>query len=114
MIFSVDEYRQFVSTDELDQVLEFRIQALESFICKYTNNNFINRETGERDYPPDVKLGAIEMMHWDANNRAKAGVASETLSRHSVSYFEPSEGNYSAGFPASVVGFLKPYMKARF
>ena len=114
MLISVDEYRQFVSTDEPDQVLEFRIQALESFICKYTNNNFINRETGEKDYPPDVKLGAIEMMRWSTNNRDKAGIASETLSRHSVSYFDVSESNYSAGFPMSVVGFLKPYMRARF
>lgn len=114
MIFSVDEYRQFVSTDELDQVLEFRIQALESFVCKYTNNDFINRKTGEKEYPPDVKMGAIEMLRWSTNNRDKAGIASETLSRHSVSYFDASESNYSAGFPVSLTGFLKPYMKARF
>ena len=114
MIISVDELRQFVNTDESDSALEFRIQALESFICKYTNNDFINRETGEKDYPSDVKMGAIEMFRWNMNNKDKAGIASETLSRHSVSYFDASESNYSAGFPVSVVGFLKPYMKARF
>lgn len=114
MIFSVDEFRQFVSTDESDQLLEMKIQAVESFICKYTNNDFINRITGAKDYPLDVKTGAIEMLHWSINNREKAGIASETLSRHSVSYFDASEGNYSAGFPLAVVGFLKPYMKARF
>lgn len=114
MIFSVDEFRQFVPTDESDQLLEMRIQAVESFICKYTNNDFINRTTGAKDYPPDVKMGAVEMVRWNMNNRDKAGIASETLSRHSVSYFDASEGNYSAGFPVSVVGFLKPYMKARF
>ena len=114
MIVSVAELKQFVSTSETDQQLELRIQAAESFICKHTNNDFINRTTGEKDYPPDVKMGVIEMLRWSVNNRDKAGIASETLSRHSVSYFEASEGNYIAGFPLSVVGFLKPYMKARF
>lgn len=114
MIISVDELRQFVSTDESDQVLEFRIQALESFICAHTNNNFINRTTGEKDYPPDVKLGLINLVKWDFANRDKLGISSETISRHSVSYSDISEGDYSGGYPKALTGFLQPYMKARF
>lgn len=114
MIISVAELRQFVTTGETDQQLEFRIQAAESFICKHTNNDFKDRATGNVVFPPDVKIGVIEMIRWEINNRDKAGIASETISRHSVSYVSPSEGSYTSGFPVSVVGFLKPYMRARF
>lgn len=114
MIISVEELRQFVSTDESDQVLEFRIQALESFICQYTNNNFKNRLTGTVEFPPDVKMGAINMLKWDLESRDKIGVASETISRHSVTYVSVDGDNSEGGYPKAVIGFLKPYRKARF
>ena len=114
MIISVAELRQFVTTDESDQALQNQIEALESFICKYTNNDFINRTTGNKDYSPDVKMGAIEMFRWRMNNKGKVGISSETLSRHSVTYADPNGERSTVGYPASVVGFLKPYIKARF
>lgn len=114
MIISVDELKQFVSTDETDQALEFRIQALESFICKYTNNDFVNRKTGEKDFPPDVKMGAINVLKWEYSQRDKIGISSETISRHSVTYANIADSEKNNGYPAMVIGFLKPYMKARF
>ena len=114
MIISVEELRQFITTDESDSVLEFRIQALESFVCKYTNNDFISRLTGEKDYPADVKMGVINIMKWENANRDKLGISSETISRHSVTYSGMSANDSIGGYPASLVGFLKPYMKARF
>lgn len=41
-------------------------------------------------------------------------IQSETISRHSVTYFNMEGDNSSMGFPKSLLGFLKPYMKARF
>lgn len=115
MIISVVELRQFVTTDETDQALEFRIQALESFICSYTNNNFKNRTTGAVEYPPDVKIGAMNMLKWDIEKRDKVGISSETISRHSVSYVSmEAENHCNCGYPKSVMGFLKPYKRARF
>lgn len=114
MIISVAELRQFVTTDETDQALEFRIQALESFICSYTNNEFKNRSTGEAEYPFDVKMGAINMLKWDIEMREKVGVASETISRHSVTYVSVDGDNSDGGYPKAVLGFLKPYKRARF
>lgn len=114
MILSVEELRQFVSTDEPDQALEFRIQALESFICAYTNNDFKSRRTGEAVYPPDVKMGAINMLKWDFESRDKIGIASETVSRHSVTYADASGDNATAGYPKAVLGFLRPYRRAQF
>lgn len=65
-------------------------------------------------YPADVKMGAANMLNWDLNNRNKVGISSETLSRHSVTYFDLGGDNSSIGYPNALTGFLKPYMKARF
>ena len=66
------------------------------------------------EYPMDVVLGAVNMMKWDLENRDKVGIQSETISRHSVTYFDQSVNNTLLGYPISLLGFLKPYMKARF
>jgi hypothetical protein len=65
-------------------------------------------------YPADVKLGVANMLKWQLDNGDKVGVASETISRHSVTYFDMTGDNSAAGFPKALTGFLRPYMKARF
>lgn len=65
-------------------------------------------------YPADVQQGAINLLKWDIENRDKVGIASETISRHSVSYFNMDGENSKMGYPNSLIGFLKPYKKARF
>ncbi len=177
MLMTVDELRRFVSTEEDDQVLEARLQALELLIRAYTNNNFQQRafraaadavpgynllcddppalragdtlqitdsdfmpdflvtvESVEGDvvtvreelyaetgititkvvYPADVKLGAANMIKWQLDNGDKVGVSSETISRHSVTYFNMDGDNSTMGFPKAVTGFLRPYKRARF
>lgn len=66
------------------------------------------------EYPADVQEGVIELMIWEVKNRQKVGIKSETLSRHSVSYYDQDANNQVMGYPVSLLGFLKPYMKARF
>ena len=46
-------------------------------------------------------------------NADKIGVASETLSRHSVTYFNMDKTNTVSGYPISIMGFCSPYMKAK-
>ena len=65
-------------------------------------------------YPIDVVMGVVNMLNWDLENRDKVGIQSETISRHSVTYFNMDGANSSMGYPKSLLGFLKPYMKARF
>lgn len=65
-------------------------------------------------YPADVQQGVINLMKWDLDNRDKVGIASETISRHSVTYFSMDGDNSIMGFPKSLMGFLKPYRRARF
>lgn len=178
MIMSVAEFRRFVETDETDEVLEARLQALELSIRAYTNNNFqiralravavamsegnvllcgsavpfkvgdtlqisesdmmqdalvtvasvergtvavnedIDDESGvvvtKVKYPQDVKMGVVNLMKWELDNREKVGVASETISRHSVTYYDQSAANTVMGYPVALLGFLKPYKRARF
>lgn len=66
------------------------------------------------EYPIDVVMGVVNMLKWEIENRDKVGIASETISRHSVTYFNMDGDNSVMGFPKSLLGFLKPYMKARF
>lgn len=65
-------------------------------------------------YPADIKLGVARMLQWQLDNGDKVGVQSETISRHSVTYFSMDGDNSIMGFPKALTGFLKPHMKARF
>lgn len=174
MIISVIELRKFITTDQSDEVLEARLQALELLIRKYTNNNFQNKNIrfkcnassngldfsseylsvsdtiqisqsqfndglyvvksnsdgsialdktlyDEQDvlvtkieYPFDVQMGVTNMIKWDIENRDKVGIQSESISRHSVTYFNMDGDNSLMGYPKSLLGFLEPYRKARF
>ena len=177
MIMTVAELRQFIETDEEDQVLEAKLQALELLVRAHTNNNFQVRafravavsmadhellcngtvpfavgdtlhitesefmpdalvtvqsvsngtitvketvydESGvvitKVKYPQDVKMGVVNMLKWDMDNREKVGVQSESISRHSVTYSDQTGTNSVMGYPVALVGFLKPHKKARF
>ena len=114
MIMTVAELKQFIETDESDQVLEAMLQALELSIQGYTNNDFKRHLTGEGEYPMDVKMGVVNLLKWDLDMREKVGVASESISRHSVTYVDQTGENTVMGYPVALMGFLKPYKKARF
>ena len=66
------------------------------------------------EYPADIKAGVLDLMKWEVKNRQKVGIKSETLSRHSVSYYDQDKNNQVMGYPVTLLGFLKPYIKARF
>ena len=114
MIMNVAELRQFIETDESDQVLEAKLQALELSVQGYTNNDFKRHLTPEGEYPMDVKMGVVNLLKWDLDMREKVGVASESISRHSVTYVDQTGTNTVNGFPVALMGFLKPYKRARF
>jgi len=75
--------------------------------CKY---NLVTKV----EYPEDVVEGCINLLKWEIENRDKVGIQSETISRHSVTYFNQDASNTLMGYPAALLGFLKPYIKARF
>ncbi len=76
----------------------------------YASSNLVTKI----EYPADVCAGVLELIKWDVKNRDKTGIKSETLSRYSVTYFDQDANNQVMGYPVSLLGFLRPYMKARF
>jgi hypothetical protein len=65
-------------------------------------------------YPADVVDCCVNLLEWEKEHRAKVGIQSETLSRHSVTYFNMDGSNNLMGYPVSLLGCLKAYRKARF
>lgn len=86
--------------------------------CYFTVEESIKDEKGvlvtKVHYPDNVIDCAINLLEWELNNRGKVGVKSETLSRHSVTYFDLDVNNQVMGYPVSLLGCLKAYKKARF
>ena len=174
MLMTVEELKQYITTDKSDSVLEGMLQAVELAIRGYTNNTFQQRgyrteadilgglfvaealqpfnvgdtiqvsqsefnnglyvitETTDATfataeslhdesnvlvtkvvYPSDVKCGAAKMIKWELESGGKVGIQSESISRHSVTYFSMDASNSVMGYPKSLTGFLKPYRKAR-
>lgn len=66
------------------------------------------------EYPAAVKAVARNLLKWEVENRAKVGIKSETLSRYSVTYADQGAADQVMGYPVSLLGGLKPYMRARF
>lgn len=64
-------------------------------------------------YPPMIVQGAVKMLEWDCFDSDKVGVASETISRHSVSYQQYDGSNTINGYPSMLYGFCTPFMRAR-
>lgn len=114
MIISAQDVKKYITTTLDDSVLEDKLQALELLIQRYTNNDFKRHLTESGEYPMDIKMGVVNLLKWDLENRDKVGIASEAISRHSVTYFNMDGDNSLMGYPRSLMGFLKPYMRARF
>lgn len=64
-------------------------------------------------YPEDVKEGVLNLLQWEFNMRSKTGIKSESLSRHSVTYYDMDTENSADGYPVSLIGFLEPYRQMR-
>lgn len=65
-------------------------------------------------YDMNIKMGVVNLLRWEAVNRDKVGIQSESISRHSVTYADATGENFVMGYPKAMLGFLKPYIRARF
>lgn len=115
MILTVDELRKYIDTEETDEVLAVWLEALEKVVHGYTHNTFRKyMQDGVIVYPADIKMGVVNLLKWELGRRDKVGVASESISRHSVTYADTAGENTCMGYPSALMGFLRPYMCARF
>lgn len=115
MIMTVEELKGLAPScaSETDAALTLWLEGIEQTIKGETNNSFRDR-MGDEYWPADVRLGVVNLRKWEDANRDKLGIASETISRHSVSYTGLSEAESKGGYPASLLKFLDPYRRARF
>lgn len=143
MLMTVEHLREFVDTEVPDELLAEHLAALEAAIRQETHNTFTERgfrhvtaiqggvmlspAPADTDsavlhrvaYPPDVVMGCVDILRYKLsragqNAADRAGIASETISRHSVTF--SGEDAYSGilGVPERLVRFLDRYRKARF
>ncbi len=109
------------SVDDTVQVSESRFnKGLFTVSAETDDTTFmVNEDTRDEDdvlvtkieYPADVVNCCVELMEWAVNFAGKVGIKSETLSRHSVTYEDSA--TMFMGYPASLLGCLKPYRKVR-
>lgn len=68
------------------------------------------------EYPIDVIEGAIDILDWELikKGKEKSNVASESISRHNVSYFQRTKDNTIKGYPIELFDFCEDYVRARF
>lgn len=68
------------------------------------------------EYPIEVIEGAIDLLDWELIKQGKeqTGIASESISRHNVSYVQRTNDNTINGFPIELFNFCENYKKARF
>lgn len=65
------------------------------------------------EYPADIIDTAFDILEWESSMRDKIGIASETISRHSVTYVSSDASNTVEGYPIALFGKCKKYRKAR-
>ncbi len=64
-------------------------------------------------YPADVLAGVKKLIKYDSKMAGKIGVKSESISRHSVTYYDVTAAESQEGYPVTLLGFLKKYKKLR-
>ena len=74
-----------------------------------------NVEIIKVEYPIDVVEGAIELLNWELieKGKEKSGIASESISRHNVSYVQRTGDNTINGYPVELFNFCTDYMVMR-
>lgn len=176
MIISVDDVLnvyKIYQNDESKELIQSKLDGLESLIRSYTNNNFQNRNiridnapsidgylyctptyfrVGDTvqisnskvndglyvineitdygiildkelydsdtnrvtkvEYPNSIKSMVVNILKWDEQYGTKMGIQSESIGRHSVSYFNQNADNSLGGYPKHLFNALSPYIKA--
>ncbi len=64
------------------------------------------------EYPEAVISTMINILSWDEKYGSKMGIQSESIGRHSVSYFSQNDQNSLGGYPIHLFNPLKQFMMA--
>ena len=64
------------------------------------------------EYPPAVLLTLVNLLKWEETNGSKTGIQSESIGRHSVTYFAQNEQNSLGGYPLNLFNPLNQFKMA--
>ena len=64
------------------------------------------------EYPNAVISTLVNILSWDEKYGSKMGIQSESIGRHSVSYFSQNDQNSLGGYPIHLFNPLKQFMMA--
>ena len=64
------------------------------------------------EYPQAVISTLVNILSWDEKYGSKMGIQSESIGRHSVSYFAQNDQNSLGGYPIHLFNPLKQFMMA--
>ena len=98
--------------DGLYTVLEASDDVLKidgEFIAEVSTKAILTKIT----YPADVLAGIKKLIQYDSKMSGKIGIKSESISRHSVTYYDVTASESQEGYPSTLLGFLKKYKKLR-
>ena len=115
--FSVGDTVQVTKGDRAEDVGLYTVKEISDDTTFTVNENIADMDdikVTKVVYDLNIKMGVVNLLKWELTSRDKAGIASETISRHSVTYRDETTTNFTNGFPSSLMGFLLPYKKARF
>jgi len=96
--------------------------GLFSVVAAYGDKITVEEETQDEkdvyvakvEYPTDIIMGVVTLIKWELDAREKSWIQSETVSRHTINYINLDAWNSEMGYPRTLIGFLQPYIKARF
>lgn len=112
--YEIGDTLQISGSDKNDGLYTVRESNDDTFTVNEKTRDEIDVFITQVEYPEDVKVGVMELLKYDLENREKAGVQSETISRHSVTYQALDKSNTVQGYPTHLMGFLRRHVKARF
>lgn len=94
--------------DDQETKVEALIPLVEDDYLRIRNKAFEVDDQDEIVYPNGAEFTAIKMIQYHLNNAEGAGISSESLGDHSISY-DTAPGSRIDEYPKAVVGGIKRY-----
>ena len=100
-----------ITTDAKDTLINALIPIVEEDYLAIRNKAFDLDDLGETVYPTGSEGIAIRMVGYQLNTQGQAGVSSESLSRHSITYQQSTGTGAMAMYPTMITAGIKRYVE---
>ena len=97
-----------ITTDSKDALISALIPIVEADYLLIRNRAF-DLDGEETVYPVGAEGVSIRMIAYHLNTQGQYGIASESLSRHSISYQQANGNGLSAMYPTAITAGIVKY-----